>query len=155
MATAGSFTQYDNFTLGEAEGKFDLATDTYVMTLVSSSYTPNVATDIEWSSVSADELPTGGGYTAGGVIIPSETLSLASHVVTWTGGAVSWSNFTATATYGVVVRRAGSTLASTDLLVAYVALNVVSGSPAPLVGQGGTLTITPSASGIIQFSHTP
>lgn len=152
---AGNFTQYNSFLQNLAEGKIDLATDTFVVTLVTGTYSPNVATDSTWASVSADEVATGGGYTQGGVALTSQSVTVSGNAVDWTAAAVSWSSFTATATYGVIVHRAGSTLASTDLLVAYVALDDVSGTPTALTGQGGTLTITPSATGIIQFTHTP
>lgn len=93
-------------------------------------------------------------YVAGGVSLPSETLTLSGNTVTWTCGAVSWSSFSATFRYGVIVRcAAGSTgsLAGTDLLIAYSDL----GGGASITGGGGTLTVTEGANGIIQFTHNP
>lgn len=152
---AGPFTQYDNFLLDLGEAKIDLATDTFEVVLLTANYTPAVATDATWGNISANEVATGGGYTQGGVTLPSETLTLSGGKVTWTAGAISWSAFSASARYAVVVHRAGASLASTDLLVAYVDLDTSLAAGTNLVGQGGPLTLTPSASGIIDFTHTP
>lgn len=147
---AGSFTLYDNVVLAISDGGINLGSDTLVLTLHTTSYTPAVSTDATWANVSASELTTANGYTAGGVSL-SKTNTLASGTVTFTASAATWSSFSATFRYGVITRRAGASLASTDKLVCYCDL----GGGSSVTGGGGTLTITPNASGIFTISHTP
>lgn len=149
---AGAFTVYSNAALGISKASFNLATDTLVIALVTSSYTPAPNTDTLWSSVSANELPTAGGYTAGGVVLSGVTDTLTGATVTVTCTAPTWAAFSATFKYGVIVRRAGGSLAAGDLLLCYFDANSGGGS---ITGGGGTLTITPNASGIFTIAHSP
>jgi hypothetical protein len=151
---AGSFTVYSNAALNISEGKMNLSSDTFVMVLVGSGYTPAPNTDSTWANVSANEITTGSGYTQGGVVLAGLSDTLSTATVTWTCTAPSWSNFSATFKYAVIVRRAGASLASTDLLVCYCDCNTTSGT-STVTGGGGTLTITPNASGIFTVTHSP
>lgn len=148
---AGSFTVYSNACLEIGNGSFDFNVDTYVMTLVTNSYTPSPNTDAQWSAVSANEVSTGSGYTAGGVVLSGVSSTLSGATVTFTCAAPTWLSFSATFRYAVIVRRAGGSLASTDLLLCYVDCS----GGGSLTGGGGTLTITPNASGIFTITHTP
>jgi len=149
---AGTFTVYSNAALGMSDGSFDLASDTYIMALLSNSYTPAPNTDTHWSDVSTYELTTGSGYTAGGVVLTGVTNTLSTATVTFTCTGPTWATFSATFAYMVIVRRAGGSVSSSDLLLAYCA--AVSGG-GTVTGGGGTLTITPSGSGIFQITHSP
>lgn len=148
----GSWTVYSNAVLGAFKKLFDLSTETYVCVLVTNSYTPAPNTDTLWSSVSANELTTAGGYTAGGVVVASETMTLATATSTFTSASPAWTTFTAGPfRYAVIVRRASGSLAAGDLLLAYVDLTG-SGS---ISGTGGTFTLTISGSGIFAATHSP
>lgn len=149
---AGAWTVYSNAALEMSKGGFDLATDTYVLILVTGSYTPAPNTDKLYSDVSADELTTAGGYTVGGVALTSVTDTLSTATVTFTSANPSWSSFTAGPfRYGVIIRRAGGSLVSGDLLLCYSDL----GGGSNITGAGGTLTVTMSGSGIFTITHSP
>lgn len=149
---AGAFTVYSNAALGLSNGSFDLASNTLVMVLLSNSYAPNPNSDSTWANASAYEMPTANGYTQGGVALSGVSNTLTGATVTFTATAPSWSGFSATFKYAAIVRRAGSSLAPTDLLLCYCDCNTSGGT---LTGDGGALTITPSASGIFTLTHTP
>lgn len=76
----------------------DFLSDTINVALVSSGYTPNLATDDFWNDVVANEV-TGTGYTANGATLASKTITVT--------GANSWATTWAAATaytLGRVVR---------------------------------------------------
>jgi hypothetical protein len=149
---AGAWTVYSNAMLGMSKASFNLSTDTYAITLVTNSYTPAPNTDTLWSSVSANELTTAGGYTAGGIVLASETDTLATATVTFTSASPTWTTFSAGPfRYGVIVRRAGGSLVAGDLLLCYSDL----GGGSSITGTGGTFTVTISGSGIFTLTHSP
>lgn len=146
---AGAFIVYGNAKLGMAKKLIDLSADTFVITLVTASYTPVANTDSLWSSVSANELTTAGGYTAGGIVLASETATLTTGTVTWTCTSPAWTTFSAGPfRYGVIVKRAGGSLVAGDLLITYSDL----GGGSNITGTGGTFTITISGSGIFTIA---
>ena len=148
---AGSFTVYSNGALNLSKAAINLATDTLVMVLVTNAYTPAPNTDALWSAVSANEVATGLGYTAGGVVLAGLSDTLTTATVTFTCTAPTWASFSAVFRYAVIVRRAAGALAAGDLLLTYC--DCTGGGS--LTGGGGTLTITPNASGIFTITHTP
>lgn len=146
---AGVWVRYSNFVLGMTKKLFDLSSDTFVLTLVTSSYTPVQNTHTLWSDVSANELGTAGGYTAGGIVLGSMTDTLTTATVTWTCASPKWTTFTAGPfRYGVLVKRASGSLAAGDLLVAYSDL----GGGSNITGTGGDYTVTISGSGVLTFA---
>lgn len=149
---AGAFTVYSNAAFEMSKGSFDLSTDTYIIALLTGSYSPQPNTDSTWANVSSYELPTGNGYTQGGATLGSISNTLSGATVTFTSAAPSWTGFSATFKYAAIVRRASGTLQSTDLLLCYVDCNTSGGT---ITGDGGTLTITPNAAGIFTVTHTP
>jgi hypothetical protein len=149
---AGAFTLYSNAVLNITKGQMNLSSDTFIMALIGNGYTPAPNTDALWSAVSANELASGGGYTQGGVVLASETDTLTTATVTFTAASPSWSSFTAGPfRYAVIARRAGASLVAGDLLLCYSDLS----GGGTITGSGGTYTITISASGIFQATHTP
>ena len=149
---AGAWTVYSNAVLGISKGSFNLSTDNYNIILVTNSYTPAPNTDTTYSNVSANELTTSGGYTVGGVTLTSTSDTLTTATVTFTSANPSWASFTAGPfRYGVIVRRAGGSLVSGDLLLCYSDL----GGGSSITGAGGTLTVTMNASGIFTITHSP
>jgi hypothetical protein len=150
--SAGAFTLYSNAVLEISKGQMNLSSDTFVAVLLTNSYTPAANTDKLWSDVSGVELAAGSGYTAGGVVLASETDTLATATVTFTATSPSWSTFSAGPfRYVAIVRRAGGSLVSGDLLLCYSDLT----GSGTITGSGGTFTITISGSGIFQITHTP
>lgn len=149
---AGAWTQYSNATLGMTNGLFALGSNTFVMVFVTNSYTPAVNTHSLWSDVIANELPTASGYTAGGVVLAGVSNTLSTATVTFTATSPSWATFSAGPfRYGVIVKRAGASLVSGDLLLAYNDL----GGGSSITGSGNTYSVTFSGSGILQFAHSP
>lgn len=149
---AGAFTLYSKSVLALTKGLIDLSADTFIMALINNSYVPAPDTDALWSDVSANELSTASGYTAGGVMLASETDTLTSATVTFTATSPSWASFSAGPfRYGVIARRAGGSLVSGDLLLCYSDLS----GGGTITGSGGTYTITISGSGIFAATHTP
>jgi hypothetical protein len=78
--------------LGHAFHKeIDLTGDTLFMALMDGTYAPDLINDDHWSDVSAHELPTAGGYTAGGLALTTPTAVVTSANAwthSWAGGAV-------------------------------------------------------------------
>jgi hypothetical protein len=149
---ASAFTLYSNAVLAISKGQMNLSADTFVLVLVGNGYTPNANTDSLWSAVSANELGTSGGYTAGGKVLASVTDTLTSATVTFDAADPSWTTFSAGPfRYAVIVRRASSSLASGDLLLCYSDLT----GSGTITGSGGTYTITLSGSGIFAMTHSP
>jgi hypothetical protein len=149
---AGAFNLYSNAILELTKGQMNLSSDTFIFALITNSYVPAPNTDALWSAVSANELSTAGGYTAGGVVLASETDALTSGTVTFSAASPSWASFTAGPfRYGVIARRAGGSLVSGDMLLCYTDLT----GGGSITGSGGSYTITISGSGIFQITHTP
>jgi hypothetical protein len=147
---AGTFTPYSAAVEAIAKALLDLDGSTIVATLHSSSYTPSVNADDTWSDVSATELSTAGGYTAGGQSLASITVTRSGAVVTFDAADVTWSSVTLTAKYLVLTKRAGGSLTGTDLLLGYVELES-GGTVSP---SGANLVVTWNASGIFTITRT-
>ena len=145
---AGNFIPYTiNMTDPAVSGGIDLDSDTIVAVLLSASYTPGRTTHSLWSDVSAYEV-SGTGYSAGGSALANKTMTHSSGTGTWDADDVSWATATLTAKYVVLVRRAGVSLVSGDLLIGYMDLNTASGS-ATVNPSGAALTVQWNASGIL------
>lgn len=151
MPSPGAWTVYSNAALALANAQIDLATSNFNLILVTNSYTPAPNTDSTYANVSANEV-TGGGYTVGGVSLPTDSVTLTGGTVTFLAGNPSpWSAFSATFRYGVVVRRAGVSLAPSDLLLCYSDL----GGGSSVTGTGTSLTVTMNAAGTFTITHSP
>lgn len=148
---AAAWTIYSKAALAMSKGSYNLSSDTYVITLITGSYTPNANTDALWSDVSANELTTANGYTAGGVALTSVTDTLTTATATFTSANPSWTSFTATHRYGVIVRRAGGSLVSGDLLLCYSDLG---GGSNVTFGSAATYTVQ-LPTGIFTITHSP
>lgn len=118
--------------------------------LVTSSYTPNNATDELWAAASAAELANGNGYTTGGIAPGSIALTQTSGTVKFTGNAVVW---TASGSGIPAWRRAvlyylGTLNSKVNPIVGHF-LGDATNIDVPLTTATNTITITPNASGII------
>src|SRR5665213_1781694 len=87
---AGKVKLYENGKKHLADGTFDLDTNTFKISLHTSSSNANT---LATSSVFADitnELTTANGYTAGGITLSSVTWTNTSGSMAWTFAAVVW-----------------------------------------------------------------
>lgn len=149
---AGAFTLYSKSVLALSQKAINLAADVFVMTLHTNTYVPAANTDALWSDVSATELATALGYTAGGLALTSETDTLTAGTVTFTATSPSWSGFTAGPfRYAVITHRAAGALVAGDLLLCFSDLT----GGGSISGIGGVFTVTISGSGIFAITHTP
>ena len=149
---AGAFTLYSKSVQAMSEKKFDLSADTFVVTLHTNSYVPAADTDALWSDVSASEMATAAGYTAGGLVLASETDTLTVATVKFTAASPSWATFSAGPfRYAVITHRVAGALVAGDLLLCFSDLT----GGGSISGIGGSYTITISGSGIFALTHTP
>ncbi len=146
---AGNFIPFTaNMTDVLMSGGIDLDSDTIVAVLLSASYTPGRTTHSTWADLSAYELATGSGYTAGGSALANKTMTHSGGTGTWDADDVSWTTATLTAKYVALVRRAGGSLVSGDLLIGYMDLNTAGGS-STVSSTNSTFAVQWSASGIM------
>ena len=121
--------------------------------LVASTWTPAPTTNHVWADVSANEIANGNGYTTGGGAMTGVALSDTSGVVKFTSSAYVWtaSGTGIPAWYYGVVYYLGTLNSLVNPLVGYF-LGDATPADVPLTTSGNTLTITPSASGILSAS---
>lgn len=150
MATGNVIPYTINMTDVAVSGGIDLDTDTIVCVLLGSGYTPSRTGHSLWSDVSANEI-TGTGYTAGGVALTTKSVTHSGGTGTFDADDVSWASATITAKYAVLVRRAGASLVSGDLLIAYLDLDTSSGS-ATVSSTGAAFTVQWNAAGIMTLT---
>lgn len=147
---AGAFTFPD-----KAKLNFFSATDllnpanTFKLTLHTSTWTPDNSTN-EVFADATNELSTGFGYTAGGITLTSVALTQTAGVVKFTTAAAVWTASGGSIPawrYGVV-RASGTLNGKVDPIVGYF-LGDSTPADVPATTTGNTLTVTPSASGIL------
>ena len=146
---AGAFKVYGAAAEAIAKNTVDLDSNTFRMTLHTSSYTPNQGTHSTWADVSASEV-SGTGYTSSGKLLTC-TVNRSSLVVTFDCDDQAWTSSTITAKYAVIVKDADAngTIASTDALLCYCDLETGGGS---LSTTAGTFTVTINASGVFTIT---
>jgi hypothetical protein len=148
---AASITIYNSFREYLADGTFDLNSNTFKLSLHTSSYTPNQTNDDVFADVSASELSTANGYTNGGATLGSVTLTRSAGTVTFDAADVVWtaSGGSIVARYAIL-RASGTLNGRVDPLVAYILLDT---TPADVTTTtGNTLTVQFNASGILTIS---
>lgn len=109
---------YNSFKYDNANGNIDLASDTFKVMLVTSSYTPNKDSHSKRSDVTNEV--SGTGYTAGGETLGGVSLTQddTNDLAKWDANDVIWSNSTITARAAVIYKSRGGA-SSADELVAY------------------------------------
>lgn len=140
---AGPMNFYDIFAESLADGTHDLDTHTFKVALFTSSYTPNVGTQVSYSALT-NEVANGNGYTTGGATLGSVTWSQTGGVATFDAANAEWtaSSGAITARYAVLY----NSTTGTNNLIAYFLLDA---TPADVtVTDTNTLTIAWNASGI-------
>lgn len=149
---AGAWVVPDKAKLNLVSATDLLSAATFKITLHTSTWTPNNATD-EVFADATNELSTGNGYTAGGITLSSVTLDQTSGTVkfdcadpVWTasGGSIpAWRR--------AVIRAVGTINGKVDPIVAH-ALGDAAPADVPATSDGNTLTIQMNASGIITIA---
>ena len=140
---AGKWKAYEQAKLGLGRARFNFATDTFNVTLHSSTSNANtLSTSAAFADIT-NELATANGYTAGGVALTgaswtnsagTETLDFADAQWTASGGSI-------TARYAVI-RKVGTVDSVANPIVAVCQLDYNGGSPQDVtVTDGNTLTI--------------
>ncbi len=114
--------------------------DTIKVALLTSSYTPNQATDHVWSDISANEV-SGTGYTAGGATLGSAAQSVTSHILSLAGANTAWATSTITARYAAIYDTSVS-----NKLLGYVNFG------ADVSSAGATFTIAWSSGNLLQVT---
>lgn len=147
---AASITFYQTFRKWIGDGTFDMDTDTFKVTLHTSTYTPNAATHTVYADLT-NELSTANGYTNGGATMASVTFSQSGATVTWDAADTAWNALggSIVARYAVI-RKSGTANARVDPLVAYILLDT---TPADVTTTtGNALTLVWNASGIFTIT---
>ena len=145
---ASSATAFNSFKLNIARA-VDLSTPaTLKLTLHTSSYTPNAATQAVYADLS-NELATGFGYTNGGLTLSSVAWNLSGAIATLSAANAQW-----TASGGAipafrygVLRLSGTFNTLVDPLMAYI-LGDTTPADIPATSSGQVLTFAWSGSGI-------
>ena len=113
---------YANFIKLAASKAIDLINDDIRVMLTTSSYTPNINTDV-YKDVSVTNEVSGTGYTANGIALTGKTFNaIAGGKVVYTAAAASWAGSTITASYGVIY---DNTPSSSKPLIGWVDLGGV------------------------------
>ena len=146
---AASLTFYNSFREYIADGTIDLDTDTFKVTLHTSSYTPSTA-----HTVYADltnELSTANGYTNTGQALGTVTWGHIGGTATFNADDTIWtaSGGSIVARYAVI-RKDGTANAIVSPLICYILLDT---APADVTATtGNTLTLQWNGSGILTLS---
>lgn len=123
---AGTFTFYNSGKLNSLNGSIDADTDTLVMVLLGSGYTPDTAAHTAYSDISGSEI---GDADYSPQVISGAAFTESAGTVTLDSDDVSFgTSVSIEAKYAVAVRRDGASLAAGDLLLGYVDLNTDSGT---------------------------
>lgn len=144
-----SIAFYDSFRKYVADGTIDLDTDTFKVTLHTSSYT-FAATHTVYTDLT-NELSTAFGYTNGGATLASPTWTQSTVTLKFDANDTAW-----TASGGsivarrAVIRKSGTANAIVDPLVCSVLLDT---TPADVTTTtGNTLTLVWNAAGIFTLT---
>jgi hypothetical protein len=141
--SAGNFTFYNEFKESLAKADIDLNGDTFKAVLLTSSYSPNVATDVNLSDISAN-IVADADYTE--QTLTNVTVTESGGTVTFDADDISFgSSVTITAKYLAIY---DDTVAN-DPLIVYVDLDTGGGS---VSSTSSTFQVTINASGIFTLA---
>ncbi len=150
MAAPGALVFFNSFKEYVADGTFDLNTDTFVATLHTSTFSPNVST----MTVAADltnEVANGNGYTTGGNTLAGVTYAQTAGTGKFDANDTAWTGASAgfVARY-LVIRKNGTANARVNPLVGYMLLD---SAPADVsFAAGNTVTVVWNAAGIFTLA---
>lgn len=122
----------------------NLSSDTIKVALCSSSYTPNIDTQVFFSDISNEV--TGTGYTAGGATLTTKsvTVDTTNDLAYFDADDATWAASTITARYAIIYKSTGT--GSTSPLLGYVDFG------ADKVSTGDTFTIQWATTGIFKIT---
>lgn len=147
MAAPGTFILTQAARAWLMDGTFDLDTNTMKAALLTSGWTPNMATQSLFGDISANEVgTTNTGYTAGGNTMTGTGVSQTGGVGKFTGTVPSWTAGSAglTARY-CAIYASGTLNGRLNPLLGYFLLD---SAPADVVtASGNSLTINQPAAG--------
>jgi len=145
---AGDTQVYVKFCELQADGatKVDWTTDDIVVTLHTSSYTPDIDAH-DFADDLTNELANGNGYDTGGITIASKTSGYDAANNRWEGGCANlvW-NFTASKSPKWAVVWKDTETAGTSPLIGYIDCGTVT--------TDTTFTIAINAEGLLQLRAT-
>lgn len=145
-----SITFFNSFKEYIADGTIDLDTDTFKLTLHTSTYSPNASTQTVYADLT-NELATANGYTNGGHTLASVTWGQSAGTSTFDAAdlAITASGGSIVARYAVI-RKSGTANTIVDPLVAYILMDT---SPADVTTtDGNVLTFQWNGSGIFTLA---
>ena len=151
MSAPSALTFFQTFRKWMADGTFDLDGSTFKAMLLTSSYTPNAATQSVKADIVANEVANGNGYTTGGVTLTSVTWTQSGATCTFDAADVSWTGASSgfNARY-LVIYASGTLNTHVDPLVGYMLLD---SAPADVsFAAGNTVTVVWNAAGIFTLS---
>lgn len=134
---------YDSFHLDRLNGVFNFSSDDFKVALCTSSYTPDRDSHTKFSDITHECAATG-GYTSGGVLISSGsvTADTTNHRAYYDGADFVIDPSTITARYAIFYKDTGTP--STSPLIGYIDFGVDQSSSA------GSFKIQWSTSGIFE-----
>lgn len=136
---AGTMNLYQQVSELIAKSTVDLDGDTLKVALMTSSYTPNAASNTSFSGLTG-EVANGNGYTTGGITLANVTVTRSGATTTLDADPVVWTASGA----GITARYAVIYSSTADRVLAYFLLD---DTPADVViTDGNTLTINWHAS---------
>lgn len=143
---ADNWVMYNNARERIGDGSYDLDNDSFKVILLDSGYTPDVENDANYADISADELATANGYTAGGAALASVTWTRSTVTVVFDATDPSW-----TASGGSIVCRYAAIYDDTHGSDGLVCYSLLDNTPADVTTtDGNTLTLQLSANGVFK-----
>lgn len=135
---------YNGFKKKIADGSIDLDTDTIKVMLVTSVYTPNIATHVFKSDVTNEV--TGTGYTAGGTALTTKVVTQdnTNNLAYFDADDVTWAASTITARGAVLYKDTG--VATTSPIICYFDFTT------DQISSAGNFVITWNAAGILRLT---
>lgn len=129
-----SITMFQSANKYIGDGTIDLDTNTFKVTLHTSSYVPNAATQTVYADLT-NELSTANGYTNGGATLGSVTWTQSTVTMTFDAADTSWtaSGGSITARYAVI-RSTVTANGHVEPLLAYILLDI---TPADVTATSG------------------
>lgn len=128
--------------------QIDLNSDTFKVILLSSAWTPDLATNAAYSDISTHELATGNGYTNGGQALTTVTWANSAGTQTWDADDPSWS-----ATDSGITARYAAIYDDTDAAKTLMCYSLLDTAPADVTADAGySFIVQLHANGIFQLA---
>jgi len=144
---ASQFSVFHTFKLRLGQKLLDLDSDDIKCSLMASTWTPNLATQTDWSDISANEI-TGDGYTANGLSVTTLAWTNSSGTITWDCDDPAW-----TAGASGLAARYVVFYDNTDTAKTLISYSLLDTAPADhSVTDGQVFLVTLPVTGIFQLA---